>query len=248
MKIKLKNISYSAISYFKLVNVDFEINSPAFVGVIGAADIGSSFLLKIMAGITLPDEGDIYYDNQNIIEINEKNLKELKRKIGYVFDYGGLISNLGISENLLLPLNFHFPDLSESEKMLMIEKWFDFFEIDKSLFFKRPAELSSQHYKIILYVRALMTDPEIIFYDEPFNFIDAKNRDKIIQIIFEKKKNKNIIQIVNSISDYYLYEHSDYNFVLSNGRIVEIGSWKELAESDNPETKNILEDYYKSAL
>jgi len=223
-------------------NLSFTFESGKIYGVVGLREIQIISLIKVFAAIEKPNEGEIYLHDCNIFsQENSENLN-IRRKLGYVFASGGLLSNLTIKENLLLPLDFFFPKMGLEEKIEKIYYWLSFFNLDDSILDSRPARISMRSAKLILFIRTYILSPEIIIYEEPFANLNFQDREIIKSKILDLKK-EGLIQILKSNSNNFILLNSDSILLIEEGKIIESGLWEELKKSDNIKTQKIL-DYY----
>jgi phospholipid/cholesterol/gamma-HCH transport system ATP-binding protein len=236
--IELKNIVLFSNEYKVLKDISIKIPADQFCVMIGPSGCGKSTLLKVAAGILIPDAGDVLIEGQNHHTLPEKQLLEVKKKNGFVFQDSALWSNKTIFENLSLPLHFHFPALSSEEIMEKIR--FSLSEINLlDSIYLRPAQLSTGEQKLVAFMRALITEPSILFLDEPTTSIDLGMRKKIIaMLVKEKNKKSTIIAVTNDIDIISLL--TDYLIILKEGVVVEEGATADVMKSANAEVMEIL--------
>ncbi len=200
-------------------------------------------LLKILGGIEEPDRGSIFVGEKDINSPHVFEDGNIRRKLAYVFETGGLLSNLSIKENLLLPLDFFFPSTSMDEKLEKINYWLKLFNLKDDTLDKRPAGIPRRMAKIFLFIRAYLCSPDIIIYEEPFSNLDINDREIIKEKIIELKKNNQSIQIIKSNTDNYFLLNSDKILIIDDGKVLEDGNLDELKNSSNPITVQLLEYY-----
>ncbi|MBH5320214.1 ABC transporter ATP-binding protein [Paenibacillus sp. GSMTC-2017] len=164
-----------------LSNIDFNVNKGDMVALLGSSGSGKSTLLNLMAGLMKPTEGNIFIAGHNIVKMSENQLAEFRRKhIGFIFQAYELISNLTVRENIELPLIFQSVSSSERKKkaMSLLEQ---VGIPDKGLMF--PSQLSGGQQQRVSIARSLITEPSIIFADEPTGNLDTKTEEEIIAIL-----------------------------------------------------------------
>lgn len=168
--------------------VDLRINPGNVYLITGPDDTANDWLLRGMAGILRnhPLQGRVWFDGMDIYSSNEKELKEIKKRVAFVFSEGTMISNLTIEENLLLPLHYHVPDFDRSAVMEKIKKGFDFFEIP-DVMDHRPAELSYSLMKKLAFVRAGLREPELILIDKPLFNLAERHGVKVMTFLEQLK-------------------------------------------------------------
>jgi len=148
-----------------LHNTDFEFPMNEVVWVKGTEGNGKSTLLQVLAGLTIPQSGRFYINDQNVLDMSFEEFLPYRLAIGYTFDYGGLISNRTVYDNLMLPLAYHkLIPMSEAKTRVMniIKK----FEIEKFAH-ERPAHIPGRVRKLACLLRALIMEPQVLVMDDP---------------------------------------------------------------------------------
>lgn len=167
---------------------DLSIREGAAYLVTGPFDAINVSLLKIMGGVQPPPgKGRVYFRGADLYESSDDVIKEIKKKMSYIFSEGILISNLTVEENLLLPIRFHDPDFNRDAVMEAIRRNFDFFEIP-GILSRRPAEISFYLKKKLAFVRASLNEPEAFLVDKPLFNLDKRDQDRVVLWLEEQKK------------------------------------------------------------
>ncbi len=215
---KIQNL-YASISNKDIFNNLSANFSPEKITVIsGPSGTGKSLLLSYLAGVTLPERGDIVYNEQSIYNSSFDQIKIIKKKFGIIFQVPALISNLTIFQNLKLALDAHSKELSDVEKSNIITNYLEKFKIS-SLGDQRPATLSSGQQYIISLIRALITNPLVFLWDDPFINIDESLHDIVNQEISELKKKKCVILFFTNRSNI-IKNYGDIIFRISHNKMV----------------------------
>ncbi len=244
-QIKLDNLSYTVEDEEIFKNITYEFLPNCTTGILAPVEDKTSILLKIVGGITTPTSGSVHINGLDMFTSDRKTLKPLRRKMAFVFERKGILSNLSISENLLLPLNYHFPDTSKVEKQNRIEALFNHFGLDKKILQARPARLHPQTLKMILLIRAFIMEPEIILYDKPLTDLEQSLKNLVTSYMQQLRAGKKVTQIVFT-SSRVLLNNTDDILVISGGRLIEHGSFDAMVKSENPFTKKIIHDYLEA--
>lgn len=197
----------------------------------------------MISGIIEPDNGNVLIDNYDLYNEKSDAYKGLRKKISFVFKEGALLSNLTILENLLLPFNFHFPEIPFEKKIEKIKEYFNRFELPEVILNYRPARLQGHISKLILFVRAYITNPSIIVYNNPYNGLNTKNRNVITNEILKFYSEDFVTQIFSSDNYTILFDTADVVLVYNNGNIIEQGRWEELQNSNSTITQEIIRGY-----
>ncbi|MBR3057875.1 MAG: ATP-binding cassette domain-containing protein [Clostridiales bacterium] len=165
-----------------LDSIDLTLDEGEFVAIMGESGSGKSTLLAILAGILLPEEGQVLFDGKDLYSLSDAELSEVHRKkIGYVPQSNFFLKNYTILENIVEPfVNTNDADPEElSEKALA---HLDRLGI-KDLADRYPHELSGGEQKRVALVRALLTDPRLLIADEPTTGLDSETGKIILQYL-----------------------------------------------------------------
>jgi ABC-type lipoprotein export system ATPase subunit len=176
-----------------LKDINFEIYSGEYVVISGPRGEGKSTLLKILAGILPVENGNLFYNNLNLKGVGKKKLMKFHRKTSFVFQDSALISNLNVFDNIALPLRYNeiYPEEEIHRKVENFIKIINM-ECDKN---QLPAFISIGQRKLVSLARALIVEPETIFYDEPIANLDKASRDLVLNLINERNK-KGVTSII----------------------------------------------------
>lgn len=212
-----------------LENIEFSVENVASVGIIGSSGCGKSTLLRLLAGIEDPFSGDIWINGVS----PSKNKKELQEKISFVFQHHNLFPHLTIERNITLLL----------EKIKGIDKKTSFQraeEVLEELFMvehkdKLPSQVSGGQAQRASIARALSTNPEMIFLDEPTAALDPQLTYEVLQSV-EKLKEKGIEFIFVTHEMKFLQKFADYFIYVQEGKIHEYG---DISILENPKTEEL---------
>ncbi len=178
-----------------LKNISCTFEKGRSYGIVGKSGSGKSTLMHIMAGLDTPTDGAVFYDNQNI-GLYSENKRTLfrNRKIGFIFQQFFLLPNKTVKENIELPLIIRgesYKDIDKKSRKIIEEVNLTDQMNQKAI------NLSGGQKQRVAIARALITEPEIIFADEPTGNLDSENGEKIINLLFElHRKHKTILIIV----------------------------------------------------
>lgn len=162
----------------KSINISFE--NHGFVGIIGPSGSGKSSMLYIMSGLKTPTSGEIYYNEKNIGSMSQDKRADMRLKdFGFIFQRGFLIEYLSVLDNVLVPLN-HASLKSKNKAMALLDK----LGIAK-LANKKPYQLSGGQRQRVSIARALITDPKVVFADEPTAALDHQSALEVVSILAE---------------------------------------------------------------
>ena len=217
--IKLENVSkgYSEgkVLHTILSGVDLNINKGEIIIIYGKSGSGKSTLLNLLAGIDLPDEGNIFFGDINITALNEKQRTLFRRKsIGFIFQFFNLIPTLTVSENLKLPLELNSISFDIADKMIDEVGLLD----RKNAY---PDVLSGGEQQRVAIARALIHNPDFILADEPTGNLDFDTSKQIIDFIdrIVKQQGKTMIMATHSREVIGL---ADRVLTLKDGKFIEM--------------------------
>lgn len=148
-----------------LKDVNFEFPCSEIVRIKSAEGAGKSTLLQILAGLQTPEAGQYLINGQNVFEMSFEEFLPFRQQIGYTFDYGGLLSNRTLFDNLMLPLLYH-KIVPPDEAKARVQNVFSLFGIaDKA--HERPAHVPGRIRKLTTLMRTLVLKPDLLILDDP---------------------------------------------------------------------------------
>jgi len=199
------------------LEVDFKLEAGSFYTLYGKSGAGKTTILKIMAGLLLPDEGYIAVDGQVWLDTTKKiNLPPQKRNIGFVFQDYALFPNMTIYENLAYAFTRQ-PDKQKIQNLL------DRADL-QHLAHRKPATLSGGQQQRVALIRALVRQPQILLLDEPLSALDLEMRQALQNQIYELHKSFGTTTLLVSHQLSEIYRLSDYIINLENGKISSQGT------------------------
>ncbi len=198
-----------------------EFNSLAIIGPSGG---GKTTLLRIIAGLEIPDSGDLYIDAERV-DFSEARLLVHRRNIGMVFQAYNLFPHLTARENVALPL-IRVHGLSPDEAHAIVEKLFTRFQLSGHAE-RRPAQLSGGQQQRVAIVRALAIKPRFLIFDEPTSALDPEMTAEVLDCIAElRSEGQKLIIVTHNMG--FAREVSDHCLFIAEGRVLEEGRSSEL--------------------
>jgi phospholipid/cholesterol/gamma-HCH transport system ATP-binding protein len=164
-----------------LYNADFDFPLNEIVWVNSEVGAGKSSLLQLLGGLQMPQSGNYYINGNNVAEMSFEEFLPFRLEIGYAFDYGGLISNRTLFDNLMLPLVYHKILNSEEAKERVMKVMGDF-GLSK-LADQRPAHVSGRVRKLVCLIRTLIMKPQILLLDDPSVGLEQESLDIFIDYL-----------------------------------------------------------------
>jgi len=168
-----------------LEGISFHLAKGETKAIFGVAGSGKSTILKLALGLLKPDSGHIYVLGEDVTQMPEDVLFDLRRKIGMVFQESALFDSLTVRENVAFRL-LEEGDVSEEEVEKRVREALRFVELEDTVD-KFPAELSGGMRRRVAIARAIITQPEILLYDSPTGGLDPVTSTTIVQLIVKQR-------------------------------------------------------------
>lgn len=217
-----------------LKGIDLELYDGENLVILGKSGTGKSVLIKCMVGLLIPDDGDIDVLGYHVRQLNEKQLNELRLKVGFSFQGSALYDSMTVRENLEFPLIRNLGITSSKELDKRVMRALEDVGLAKSADVM-PSELSGGMKKRIGIARTLILQPEIMLYDEPTAGLDPVTATEINDLILEvqEKYKTSSIVITHDISS--ARQVANRIIALFNGGVLCEGTFSELKEQEHPE-------------
>jgi phospholipid/cholesterol/gamma-HCH transport system ATP-binding protein len=227
---------FSGKSVIDDVSAEFETGRCNLI--IGASGSGKTVLMKCLVGLLIPDEGEISYDGQNFSLMNTDEKKEMRRKIGMLFQGSALFDSMTVEQNILFPLDM-FTNKTKAEKQKRVDEVLDRVNLSQA-HKKYPAELSGGMKKRVGIARAIVLNPQYLFCDEPNSGLDPQTSLVIDKLIREITTDYNITTIINTHDMNSVMEIGDRIMYMYQGKKEWEGTNKEIIFSKNERLNNFI--------
>jgi phospholipid/cholesterol/gamma-HCH transport system ATP-binding protein len=211
-------------------------STTALVGFSGA---GKSVALKHIVGLLKPDSGTVRVDDQDVPALSREQLYELRRQVGYVFQFAALFDSMTIAENLSMGL-IKLGGMSDEQIRERIAESLALVELE-GFENRYPAELSGGQKKRAGLARAIAFRPKYLLYDEPTSGLDPVTTTVIDTLIVKMKEELNVTSLVITHDMGSAYRVSDCIAMLYDGRVLEVGSPDEIRNTENPIVRGFVE-------
>lgn len=233
VKIKLREVKKTFGKKCVLNGINLDINQGESLVVIGGSGTGKSVLIKCIQGLLTPEEGSILVDNTEVIGMDEKEKEKLHSKMGMLFQGGALFDSLKVWENVAFDLlenkDYKVKD-AKAEAIRVLRS----VGLDPEVADLSPAELSGGMQKRVGLARAIISKPEIIFFDEPTTGLDPIMADVINDLIIESVKGLGATALTITHDMASARKIADRIAMLYKGEIIWQGTVKEMDATDNP--------------
>lgn len=179
----VENVEFISQTGIPIVKgASFKIEKGTTVQFDGKSGSGKSTLMKVTAGIIVPTKGTVRFEGRDVHAMNERRTRAFRKRASFIFQDSALWANQNIMQNLMLPLQIHYPELSAEEKVEKIKEVCQLLNYERSLDL-RPADLSMGEQKKVAFARAFIIKPEILFLDEVTESLDVKAVDNVTEIL-----------------------------------------------------------------
>jgi phospholipid/cholesterol/gamma-HCH transport system ATP-binding protein len=232
-KIEIKNLTKKFGEKHVLTGINLEVRKGESLVILGGSGSGKSVLIKTVASLIEPTSGSIKIDGEETYNLRSEARDKMMEKIGFLFQGGALFDSLPIWENVAFRLLNH-KKMSKSEaKEIALQKLKSVGLSEKvaDLF---PSELSGGMQKRASLARAIATNPEIIFFDEPTTGLDPIMADVINDLVIQNSKNLGATTITITHDMRSARKIADKVAMLFEGKIIWFGDVKDLDSSNNP--------------
>lgn len=221
-----------------LGGVDLMIGEGRTVAIIGESGCGKSVLLKIIIGLLKPNSGSVLFDGLDITRIKYKELVEIRKRFGMVFQSSALFDSLTVEENVGLGLRRH-TKLSEEEVRKRIGWCLDHVGL-KGVDDKFPAELSGGMKKRVAFARAIAMNPQFLLYDEPTTGLDPVTARRINQLIGYLNQKLSVTSIIVTHDIATVSRVADRMAMLHQGVIRFEGTPEEMMKAEDPVVRQFV--------
>lgn len=238
MEIKLKHLRRNYGSLHAVDDVSLNIPSNTVFGIIGRSGAGKSTLVRLISMLERPDEGEVYYDDRRVDNLEKDELIKSRRRIGMIFQNFNLFASRNAAENIAYPM-----EICGMDKKVIKRRTDELLEL-VGLEGRGNAPISTlsggQKQRVAI-ARALAVNPDILFCDEATSALDPQTTRSILSLIKEIQKKMNLTVVMITHQMEVVRDSCDYVAVLDSGRIVEEGKVADVfANPSSPTTKDFL--------
>ena len=237
--VELKNISVFYNKRQILDQLNLKINKQEILGMLGPNGVGKSTIFNLIIGLKNPNDGEIIIDGFDCINL-PINERFTKFKLGFVPQYGGLIHDLTLKDNLKLVSEIHIKEKELREQK--ISRLISRFEFETLLNVKAKHLSGGQKKKLVI-AMALINDPKILLLDEPFAALDILTIKMLQEIIINLQTTEEISVVVCDHQARDLLNCVDRAIILSNGKIIASGSPNDVISDKNAKTQYFGDEF-----
>ncbi len=205
--LKFDNMSFSfeGAKETMFENITFEMPKSKAVWVRSPGGRGKSTLLRLLAGLIPVNSGHYYINGQDVSQMSFEDFLPYRLGMGYGFDFGGLINNKTLAENLILPLVYH-KLVGKAEAIERVEHALNLFALDQNKDL-RPSEVQGSQRKMTIVIRAFINWPQVVFLDDPLTGLKQDNINDLIHYVEESFSMRGLRQIFFTSESPVLANH-----------------------------------------
>ena len=224
--IEVRNLYFSRGARRIFRNLNLAIARGEVTAVMGPSGTGKTTLLQLITRQLVPDRGQILIDGVDIATLNQRELYELRRRFGVLFQNGALLTDLSVFENVAFPLREHTRLSNRLVRHVVLTKLHAVGL--RGAADLMPGELSGGMARRVALARAMVMDPDILIYDEPFVGLDPISMGVIVRLVRRMNDTLGLTSIVVSHDVKEIGEVADCSYLISDGKVAASGSPEEL--------------------
>jgi phospholipid/cholesterol/gamma-HCH transport system ATP-binding protein len=237
--VDVRGVRYSAGSRRIFDGLDLSVKRGSITAVMGPSGTGKTTLLRLLTGQTRQDEGTVRVLGQEVTTLSRRELFALRRRLGVLFQNGALLTDLDVFENVAFPVREHgrLPEPVLRRLVLMKLEAVGLRGAAQLM----PQELSGGMARRVALARAIVLDPEVLIYDEPFVGLDPVSMGVVLRLIKHLNDALGITSIVVSHDVTEVGSIADYSYLLAGGRVLAHGTTAELNASNDPAVRQFMQ-------
>lgn len=218
--------------------IDLDIPRGKVTAIMGPSGTGKTTLLRHITGQLMPDAGEIRVDGQNVPALRRNALFDLREKIGFLFQNSALLTDFTVFENVAFPLRQHLALPEQLVRNIVLTKL-------QAVGLRgaaelMPSELSGGMARRVALARAIIRDPMLILYDEPFSGLDPIALNQVLKLIRTLNQTLGITSILVAHEFAAVHRAADLVYLIAAGKVVACGTPEELTHDDSPWTKQFF--------
>jgi len=218
--------------------VSLDIPRGKITAIMGPSGTGKTTLLRHLTGQLLPDAGDVFVDGQNVPKLSRDALFKLRERIGYLFQNSALLTDLSVFENVAFPLREHARLPEELIHALVLTKL-------QAVGLRgaaqlSPGELSGGMARRVALARAIVRDPMLILYDEPFVGLDPIALNQVLKLIRTLNQTLGITSVLVAHEFAAVRQIADLVYLIAGGKVAAHGTVDELMADTSPWTRQFF--------
>jgi phospholipid/cholesterol/gamma-HCH transport system ATP-binding protein len=236
--ISLRGVSKSFGSHTVLDDITFDVPKGRITAILGPSGTGKSVLLKNILGLLVPEKGEIWVDGDQIVGLREKRLYEIRKKFGVLFQDGALFGSMNLYDNIAFPLREHSRK-GEAEIRELVYRNAELVGLMDHLK-KLPGEVSGGMKKRAGLARAMVTEPEIVLFDEPDSGLDPVRVAYLDELVVTAQKETGATFFIITHNIQSVMRTADFMGILFRSNLVKFASKADMLATENPIIQQFL--------
>ena len=237
--LSIENLTFGYGTRKILDNVNLRFGRGQVIAIMGGSGMGKTTLLKLIGGLLVPQEGSIVFDGVRVDPSNKKSLYALRRRMGMLFQFGALFTDITVFDNVAFPLRVH-TNLSEDYIRDLVLLKLDSVVL-RGAGHLYPAEISGGMSRRVALARCVALDPDFIMYDEPFAGLDPISMGVTAQLIRHLNDALGSTSVIVTHDVMETFEIADYVYMISSGKVAAEGTPSELRNSQDPYVRQFVQ-------
>ncbi len=246
--IEFRDVDFSIEGNPILMGVSFRVPRGKTTVILGPSGSGKSTILRLLLGLYQPDRGSIFFDGEDLTRVTAARLREIRSRMGMVFQQGALFDSMTVGENVGYALLEANGD-EERDVEGTVRQFIELVGLEPELVDRMPDQLSGGMQRRVAIARALAArDPIVLLYDEPTTGLDPQSGERITDLIVHLRDSmgKTAIMVTHDIAD--AFKVADSVTVLEKGRVAFDGTSAQLAHAQSPFINEFLAPFRKAIL
>lgn len=237
--VTVQGLEYNRGSHPIFRGINLTIPRGKVTAIMGPSGTGKTTLLRLIGGQITADHGIVEVNGLNVAKLTRSGLAKMRRKMGMLFQEGALFTDFNVFDNVAFLLREHTNLPEDMIRDLVLLK-LEAVGLRGAAYLK-TSELSGGMSRRVALARAIMLDPELMMYDEPFTGQDPINKGVLMKLISELNSAFGLTSVIVSHDVQEMLAISDYLYVLANGKIIGHGIPQEVINDSNPELKQFIQ-------
>jgi phospholipid/cholesterol/gamma-HCH transport system ATP-binding protein len=236
--VAVRDVHYAAGGRPIFDGLDLEVRRGRITAIMGPSGTGKTTLLRLITRQIAPDRGQVQVFGHDLATLGTRAIYALRRRMGMLFQNGALLTDMDVFENVAFPVREH-ADLPEPLIRLLVLTKLQAVGL-RGAAHLMPAELSGGMARRVALARAIVMDPEVLIYDEPFVGLDPISLGVILRLIQRMNQALGITSVVVSHDVHELATIADDSYLLSGGRVAAAGAPAQLRASDSAAVRQFM--------
>jgi phospholipid/cholesterol/gamma-HCH transport system ATP-binding protein len=220
-------------------DVSLHVPKGKITAIMGPSGIGKTTLLRLIGGQLLPEQGEIWFDGDNIPALSRSRLYQARKKMSMLFQSGALFTDLNVFDNVAFPIREHTELSEELIRTIVLLKL-------ESVGLRgaaelMPSELSGGMARRAALARSIALDPDLIMYDEPFVGQDPMTMGVLVELIAKLNQALDLTSVIVSHDVPEVMSIADFAYILADGKVIASGTPDELKNNQDPRVQQFLQ-------